>query len=76
MSIYELLNKFVERSGPAPNTSANKIRLSRRNGSLDRILADLYWCHNKTKHSKDLFSVERIMVESKWTDSILKETVE
>ena len=58
MSIYELLNKFVERSGPAPNASANKIRLSRSHGSLDSILVDLYWCHNKTKHSKDLFSVE------------------
>ena len=58
MSIYELLNKFVERSGPAPNASANKIRLSRSHGSLDSILLDLYWCHNNTKNSKDLFSVE------------------
>jgi hypothetical protein len=46
--------------------------LSLNQSSLGQTLLDICWCHERTKHQKDLPPIERIMVESKWTDSILK----
>jgi hypothetical protein len=72
MSIDKLLNKSV-RSDPIPKARSRKIRLpSPNDDSLDWILADVYWCYEKTRHQKDLSPSKRILVESKWTDSILR----
>jgi hypothetical protein len=72
MSIDELLNKSV-RSDPIPKSRSRKIRLPNPNhDSLDRILVDVYWCYDMTRHQKDLSPSERFLVESKWTDSVLR----
>jgi hypothetical protein len=71
-SIDALLNKSVP-SSPATKARARKIRLrSPNHDSLDWILVDIYWCYDMTRHQKDLSLPERILVESKWTDSIIR----
>jgi hypothetical protein len=72
MYIDKLLNKSV-RSNITQNSRAKKIRLLGRScGRLNRILLDVCWCYEKSKNHRNLSSSERIMVESKWTDSILE----
>jgi hypothetical protein len=72
MNIPCPVNKFVP-SVPSPKATAKKIhRLSRGNGDLGTILLDIYSCIEQAKHWDKLSPTERIMLEQKWTDFMLK----
>jgi hypothetical protein len=72
MNIPCPVNKFVP-SVPSPKATAKKIhRLSRGNGDLGTILLDIYSCIEQAKHWDKLSPTERIMLEQKWTDLLLK----
>jgi hypothetical protein len=69
MYLGEPVNKSVRSS----KAKAKRIhQLDRSDGNLHRALLDVYTCYNIARHWKDLTPTERIMVESGWTDSVLR----
>jgi hypothetical protein len=72
LSLGELINKSV-RFGPISKARAKKIhRLTQGNRDLGTILLDIYSCIEQAKLWDKLSPTERIMLEQKWTDFMLK----
>jgi hypothetical protein len=72
MSVGNLLDKAVD-SSPTPKVRARKINLLTRNrGNFENMLLDIYSCHERAKHWKKLSPIERILLELRWTDLVLK----
>ena len=73
MSFGELIDKPVRHHfGPTSKARAKKIRqLGQGDRNLGMILLDIYYCIELAKHWDKLSPTERIMLEQKWTDSLL-----
>lgn len=73
MSFGELIDKPVRRFGPVLKARAQRIRqLGRGITHLGMILLDIYSCIETAKNWNKLSLTERIMLEQKWTDLMLK----
>jgi hypothetical protein len=68
--IHKLNNKSSVHSRLASKARAGTIW--RFNQALDPVFADLYACYVAAQSWNDLSPAERIITESKWTNTILK----
>ena len=74
MYFNELVNKPVHFD---PKAKARRIsKLSRSNNSsnenIDRIILDVYSCYEMAGYWGDLSPIQRVMLESRWTDLLLE----
>jgi hypothetical protein len=70
ISIHKLSNKQSVPSRLASKARAE--RIWRFNQTLDPVFLDLYRCYVGAQHWDELSPTERILAESKWTETILR----
>jgi hypothetical protein len=65
------LNKYI-RFSPTPKAKAKKIRHLGSRLDLEHTLMEIRACYMMTKHWNKLAQAERIMLELRWTDLMLR----